>query len=72
MASEEWTNAAHVDRYLQRADEYPRRAEGEGVLSTTCHAMPVASSTSGPATAGCSPAARSAPRMLGVGLDFSG
>lgn len=32
MASEEWTTAEHVDRYLQRADEYPRRAEGESVL----------------------------------------
>jgi tRNA (cmo5U34)-methyltransferase len=32
MPSEEWTRAAHVDRYLALADEYPRRAEGERVL----------------------------------------
>jgi tRNA (cmo5U34)-methyltransferase len=32
MPSEEWTTAAHVDRYLELADGYPRRAEGEGVL----------------------------------------
>jgi SAM-dependent methyltransferase len=32
MASEEWTTAEHVDRYLERADEYPRRGEGESVL----------------------------------------
>jgi len=29
---EEWITAEHVRRYLGRADEYPRRAEGEGVL----------------------------------------
>ena len=51
MASEEWTTAAHVERYLQLADEYPRRAEGESVLLDH---VP-----------------RGAPRMLGVGLDFS-
>jgi hypothetical protein len=32
MASEEWTTAEHVCRYLTRADGYPRRAEGESVL----------------------------------------
>jgi tRNA (cmo5U34)-methyltransferase len=32
MPSEEWTTAAHVGRYLELADEYPRRAEGERVL----------------------------------------
>ena len=32
MPAEEWTTAAHVHRYLGRADECPRRAEGEGVL----------------------------------------
>jgi len=32
MRAEEWMTAEHVDRYLDRADEYPRRAEGERVL----------------------------------------
>jgi len=32
MPAEEWTTAEHVRRYLGRADEYPRRAEGESVL----------------------------------------
>jgi len=32
MASGEWTTPEHVRRYLDRADEFPRRAEGESVL----------------------------------------
>jgi tRNA (cmo5U34)-methyltransferase len=32
MPAEEWTSAEHVHRYLDRADEFPRRAEGESVL----------------------------------------
>ena len=32
MASGEWTQPAHVERYLELADRYPRRAEGESVL----------------------------------------
>jgi tRNA (cmo5U34)-methyltransferase len=30
--SDEWNSADHVLRYLDRADEYPRRTEGESVL----------------------------------------
>ena len=33
MAGEEWTTAAHANRYLALADEVPHRAEGEGVLA---------------------------------------
>jgi tRNA (cmo5U34)-methyltransferase len=32
VPAEEWTTAEHVARYLELADEYPRRAEGESVL----------------------------------------
>jgi SAM-dependent methyltransferase len=32
VPGEEWSDADHVRRYLDRADEFPRRAEGEGVL----------------------------------------
>jgi tRNA (cmo5U34)-methyltransferase len=32
VPADEWTSPEHVDRYLGRADEYPRRAEGESVL----------------------------------------
>ncbi|HEY7935444.1 MAG TPA: class I SAM-dependent methyltransferase [Solirubrobacteraceae bacterium] len=32
MPATEWTNAERVLHYLHRAEEYPRRLEGEGVL----------------------------------------
>jgi SAM-dependent methyltransferase len=32
MAPDEWTTADHVYRYLGRADDCPRRAEGESAL----------------------------------------
>lgn len=32
MPAEEWSDRRHVKRYLDRADDFPRRAEGESVL----------------------------------------
>jgi tRNA (cmo5U34)-methyltransferase len=32
MPANEWTTSEHVLRYLKRADEFPHRVEGEGVL----------------------------------------
>ena len=32
MPAPEWSTASHVERYLERADEFPRRTEGESVL----------------------------------------
>lgn len=32
MPQDEWTTGEHVYRYLERADDYPRRTEGESVL----------------------------------------
>ena len=72
MASEEWTTAAHVERYLQLADEYPRRAEGEGVLLD--HVPRGAPRILDLGTGDGRLLARlreDRPRMLGVGLDFS-
>jgi SAM-dependent methyltransferase len=72
MASEEWTTAAHVERYLQLADEYPRRAEGESVLLD--HVPRGAPRILDLGTGDGRLLARlreDRPRMLGVGLDFS-
>jgi SAM-dependent methyltransferase len=72
MASEEWTTAAHVERYLQLADEYPRRAEGESVLLD--HVPRGAPRILDLGTGDGRLLARlreHRPRMLGVGLDFS-
>jgi tRNA (cmo5U34)-methyltransferase len=72
MASGEWTTAAHVERYLQLADEYPRRAEGESVLLD--HVPRGAPRILDLGTGDGRLLARlreDRPRMLGVGLDFS-
>jgi tRNA (cmo5U34)-methyltransferase len=72
MASEEWTTAEHVCRYLTRADGYPRRAEGESVLLDhvprgTPRILDLG--TGDGRLLALLQADR--PRMLGVGLDFS-
>jgi tRNA (cmo5U34)-methyltransferase len=72
MASEEWTTAEHVCRYLTRADGYPRRAEGESVLlDHVPRGAPriLDLGTGDGRLLALLQADR--PRMLGVGLDFS-
>jgi tRNA (cmo5U34)-methyltransferase len=72
MAAGEWTTAEHVERYLGRADAYPRRAEGESVL---LEHVPrdvrrvLDLGTGDGRLLGLLRADR--PGMLGVGLDFS-
>jgi tRNA (cmo5U34)-methyltransferase len=72
MPAEEWKLAEHVHRYLDRADEYPRRAEGESVLfdhvpRSACRILDL-----GTGDGRLLALLRSdRPQMLGVGLDFS-
>lgn len=72
MAAEEWTTPKHVSRYLVRADEFPRRAEGEAVLlehvPLDVRRVPDLGSGDGRLLA-LLRADRE--QMLGVGLDFS-
>ena len=72
MASEEWTSAEHVGRYLRRADEYPRRVEGESVLldHVPRGAPRILDLGSGDGRL-LAMLQADRPRMLGVGLDFS-
>jgi tRNA (cmo5U34)-methyltransferase len=72
VASEEWTSAEHVNRYLALADRVAHRAEGEGVLSEQ---VPRAArrildlGTGDGRLLALLQVDR--PDMLGVGLDFS-
>jgi SAM-dependent methyltransferase len=72
MSAPEWVSAEHVGRYLQRADEYPRRAEGESVLLDH---MPRGTPRILDLGTGdgrlLAHLRRDRPAMLGVGLDFS-
>jgi tRNA (cmo5U34)-methyltransferase len=72
MAGEEWTDAERVDRYLGRADEFPHRVEGEGVLLE--HVPREASRILDLGTGDgrlLSLLRADRPEMRGVGLDFS-
>jgi len=72
MPAEEWTNAEHVRRYFDRADQYPRRAEGDSVLlehvpRDARHILDL-----GTGDGRLLALLRiDRPEMLGVGLDFS-
>ena len=68
----EWTTAEHVHRYLDRADEFPRRAEGESVLldQVSRHARRILDLGTGDGRLlGLLRIDR--PEMHGVGVDFS-
>ncbi|HXV06233.1 MAG TPA: class I SAM-dependent methyltransferase [Solirubrobacterales bacterium] len=74
MLGEEWTaDEQKVRRYLGRADEFPHRAEGEGVLleHVPCDARRVLDLGTGDGRL-LSLLQDDRPEMLGVGVDFSG
>jgi len=72
MPAEEWTTAEHVHRYLGRADEFPRRAEGESVLLEHVPRDARRIIDLGTGDGRLLALLRiDRPKMLGVGLDFS-
>ncbi len=72
MPAEEWTTVEHVHRYLGRADEVPRRAEGESVLLEHMPRDALRILDLGTGDGRLLALLRiDRPEMLGVGLDFS-
>ena len=72
MSAPEWTSAEHVRRYRSRADEYPRRLEGEGVLLDHVPRGAPRILDLGTGDGRLLALLRAdRPSMLGVGLDFS-
>ena len=72
MPAEEWRTAEHVDHYLGRADSYPRRVEGEGVLldHVPLDARRILDLGTGDGRL-LALLQDDRPEMVGVGLDFS-
>lgn len=70
--SKEWTAAEHVSRYLERADEFPQRLEGERVLleHVPQDARRVLDIGTGDGRLLALPQANR-PEIAGVGIDFS-
>jgi len=72
MPAEEWAAAEHVHRYLDRADEFPRRAEGESVLLEHVPRGALRILDLGTGDGRLLALLRIVrPEMVGVGLDFS-
>jgi cyclopropane fatty-acyl-phospholipid synthase-like methyltransferase len=72
VADSEWSAAEHVNRYLERADEFPHRKQGEQVL---CECLPeggirVLDLGTGDGRL-LALAGEARPEMTGIGLDFS-
>src|SRR5262245_61129982 len=72
MPSEEWTDVERVGDYLDRADQFPHRTEGEGVLLELVppNAERVLDLGTGDGRL-LALLCRDRPEMLGMGIDFS-
>lgn len=72
MPASEWTSPEHVDHYLERADTFPHRAEGEQVLLDEIppSARRVLDLGTGDGRL-LALVGETRPQMRGIGLDFS-